>query len=42
MNCVFIEGIPIAKDFLQDIKKGIINETILREMKQNIENGWPE
>ena len=42
VNSVFIEGIPIAKDILQDIKKETMNDTILRKVKQNIENGWPE
>ena len=42
VNYVFNEGIPIAKDILQDIKKETINNTILREVKHTTENGWPE
>ena len=42
VNSVFIERIPVAKNILQDIKKETINYTILRKVKQNIENGWPD
>lgn len=38
---VFIPGIPISRNILQDIKKETANDAILSEAIRLVKSGWP-
>jgi hypothetical protein len=40
VHTVFLNGVPIAKDILSDIKKKTASDSILSGVIQLVENGW--